>query len=308
MKELLRWEADNSKIIEMTVGLPALNALQIIWLPLESLKRQINITFGWELLIMEEEGESLPLIEQFISKNKGRNGNKKCIFPGCQRIVYLMVEPLIDGRRKGKFEGKYLLIDKWLHMANISDQKSKIFVFQDADDYSPTARLSIHYQHFKNSKCLYSTQERGLFVYLPTGEKVFYYGERKDNKQSSFLTVNHLNKAVRVKDLRKIRKIDKNRRIDTYIRSQIEKKSGINFRKKKCIFKDREIDSENWKTGFFTDGQNNISHKRKDHYITPKGVFVEFNQGCLHNKYIGFEHYLPSEVINFISQFKSSMV
>ena len=78
MKELIHWENTNNQLpIELTVGLPALNAKQIIWLPLESLRLQIELNFGWELIIMEEDGVSEEIIKSFV-------GN----FPNCQFDVY----------------------------------------------------------------------------------------------------------------------------------------------------------------------------------------------------------------------------
>jgi len=45
-------------MIELTVGIPMFRSRHIGWLALESLCRQKDIDFKWELLIMEEE-ESL---------------------------------------------------------------------------------------------------------------------------------------------------------------------------------------------------------------------------------------------------------
>lgn len=294
MKDLIIWNnQEDPRPIEMTVGLPALNAKKIIWLPLESLRRQKKIDFGWELLIWEEDGESLKVVESFIGK-----------LPNCQRIIYRSIDPEIDGRQTGSFQGKFILIDKWLGMAQLADSESRIFVFQDADDYSPPKRLWIHYQHFQNPDCLYSTQTKGLFINLRNQKKIFFDGWVKENN-SEFLTWNHLNKAVLTQDLMKVPTTNRNRGIDTYIRNCIEKNRQISFREKKYIFEDSEIDPENWKYGFFTDGQNNISRSRLKYYSEPQYVFFPFCERKSF-EYTCLKEYIPKRVRNFIKTFREN--
>lgn len=294
MKLLINWEKENYvSDIKMTVGLAALNSKRILWLPLESLRNQEDVDFDWELIIMEEHGESVGLVRTFINK-----------FPRCCRIKYYAVNPKTDGRKKGKYKGKYILIDKWLFMAKDSDPNSQIFVFQDADDYSPSKRLSIHRTHFSNKKCRYSTQDKGLFLWLQNGQKMWYHGSKKDRLHKDFFTVNHLNKAVRIKDLRRVKPCDKNRRIDTYIRGEIEKILGVDFTKEKYLFNSRDVNEENWKTGFFTDGLNNISQHRRKNYQRPEWVFVEYKKGCQKNNYTSMKDYIPDNVMKFVKKFK----
>ena len=135
---IINWSNEtDKKEIELTVGLPAYRAKSIIWLALESLKNQVNINFGWELIVMEENAESKDVIESFIDK-----------LPGCQRIILRNVEK------------KILLVDKWIGIAKDASATSRIFALQAADDYSPPKRLWIHYQHFQNRNCYMSTEHR----------------------------------------------------------------------------------------------------------------------------------------------------
>lgn len=248
--------------IEMTVGLPALNSEKILWLPLESLKNQIDINFKWELICFEDYGSSLDLIKTYIG-----------LLPNCVRIVHYNINPILDGRQTGKFKGKYILIDKWINISKIASKNSKIFVMHDADDFSPTKRLYIHYEHFKNKNCYLSTQKKGVFINLKNKKKMLYNGDKKDGikKQNNifknnFYVFNHLNKALLTKDMKKIKPANKNRGIDNYIRTNVIKLNKLNCYKNKHIFIDEEIDKNNWKFGFFTDGYNNISISRSDFY------------------------------------------
>jgi len=132
IKNTYHWKNPNNLPIKLTVGLPLFKSDKIVWLALESLKNQVNINFGWELIIYEEFGDSLETIKSFVGK-----------LPNCQRIFYKQV---------GHLE-KIPLSSKWITIGKQASKTSKVFVFHDADDYSPTKRLYIHNEHFKNSNC-----------------------------------------------------------------------------------------------------------------------------------------------------------
>ena len=224
----------------MTVALPVFRAEKVIWLALESLKNQININFGWELIIWEEFGKSKNIVKNFIGK-----------LPGCQRIMYKALK------------NKILLISKWIGIANSASSTSKIYVLQAADDYSPPKRLSIHYQHFRNPKCYFSTQLKGLFYNLRDGRKIFYIGQNSKK--------NHLNMAYKIKVIKLIKNINIYDNVDHYIKKCVD--NILRSDKNKIIMHDLIVDKNNWKYGFFTDGYNTISVDRKKYYSYPTEVF-----------------------------------
>lgn len=264
------YDTGNKDII-LTVGLPIYKGEKIVWLALESLKNQENINFQWELIIWEENGLSKELIKTYT-------------FPNCARILYR------------KLDKKILLIDKWIGMSKESSKTSKVFVFQDADDYSPKRRLYIHNEHFKNINCKYSTQIMGIFYNLKDKKKIFYLGSKKESRGSRFFTQNHLNKAIRTEDMRKVRHKNIVRYIDSYIRIEVEHMNRINFKTKKYVYTDFDIDKENWKTGFFTDGANIISLERKLNYQMPKGVFLPYQIKNTFN-YQDMNKYIPQYIL-----------
>lgn len=250
-------DINNKKPIEMTVALPAINADKIIWLALESLKNQINITFAWELICLEEEGKSRSIIKKYVKQ-----------LPGCVRIVHGIIDP-----KKGKYNiDRYTLLEKWIDIANYADSNSKIFVKHACDCYSPAKRLYIHYEHFKNPNCYYSTQPKGYFYNIIT-KKYFLYNGYKDNRNiighikdpKNRITTPHLNMALRTEDMRRITLPDEPllAGIDKYIFITLLKNKPSD---QKIIYTDDEIDPNNWKGSLDTDGYNNISLPRRKYY------------------------------------------
>ena len=149
----------NPKKIELTVGLPMYKSRNIVWLALQGLKNQKQVDFGWELIIFEEYGYSFDIIKKYIGE-----------FPNCQKIYYL------------KMNGHIPLSTKWIEISKYASNSSNIFVMQDADDYSPSKRLYIHKELFKNKDCILSTFTRGMFFNIKTGQMMIY--NNKNNIRS----------------------------------------------------------------------------------------------------------------------------
>ncbi len=259
----------NPLTIELTVALPAYKAEKIIWLALESLRNQSEINFGWELIIWEEYGKSKSVIKEFIGK-----------FPNCQRIIYKCLSRRV------------LLIDKWIGIARSASNTSRIYVLQAADDYSPPKRLYIHHQHFSNPRCYLSTQIKGLFYNLKDGRKIFYLGKN--------LRKNHLNMAYRLKVMRLVRRTNINENIDYYLKKSIDK--ILYNERNRIVYHDHNVDKNNWKYGFFTDGHNTISLARRQYYNNPTDVFYHYGNARNLN-YADIRNYIPTNVIEFLNQF-----
>ena len=290
---VINWTNAHTNII-MTVALPVLNSEKIIWLALESLKNQKNINFEWELLIMEEFGKSANIVKKFLG-----------LLPGCKRVCHYSINPKTHGLKTGKFKGRFLLINKWIDIAKGASKTSKIYVLHAADCYSSPKRLYIHKKHFENNNCYFSTQPRGLFYNLKNGKFVIYNAYKTDFKNKKFFIGNHLNMALRTKDMLKIKPKSICKGIDNYIRRSLESIHKINLSKNKYIFTDDEIDPHNWKYSIDTDGLNNISLTRTRFYDKPTGKWLSYNRkGEL--RYKGIEAYIPVNVRKFIYKFKKN--
>ncbi len=280
--KIYEWRNKNIKgKIVLTVALPVYRGKNIIWLALESLRKQTKINFYWELIIIEEFGHSFNIIETFLSK-----------FPYCNRVIYKSLN------------NKILLIHKWISISKLASLTSNVYVLQAADCYSPPKRLYIHQQHFVNNKCYFSTQVKGIFFNLINKKSIIYNGRIKD-KSRKFITSNHLNMALRTQDMKRIKPINKNRGIDRYIRESIIKLHKININTK-YIFTDSELDKNNWKYSLDTDGCNNISLKRRRMYSINKvnRSFVPFNAYKNKYGYLKMTKYIPINVIKFINKLK----
>jgi hypothetical protein len=272
------WNSEEKNSIIMTVALPVLNGKDTIWFALQSLKNQESVIFGWELLIMEENGEIEQIVKEFVGK-----------LPNCMRIKYTVLDPIKDGRKEGENKGKVLLIDKWVQMMLDRSQSSLIYVMQSADDYSPPKRLIGHYSHIVlDASCIFSTQKKGLFINMKTMDNIIYDG----NTWSQART--HLNMAYRMTYFEKVHNTtEQNRGIDSYIRLTIEKETGEQLEAKHIKYLD-ELFPEIWREGFFTDGCNNISKSRRSYYKKTVPPYVECD-----NKLNIWEK-IPIDVKNYV--------
>lgn len=246
------FETANKSRVSLTVALPAFNAENIIWLALESLSNQ-NVDKGvyWELIVCEEFGLSKVLVQKYANKLKRVN---------CAKLTYISINP----KKEGLFKGVYLLLEKWVRMANTALPSSKALVLMACDIYAHPKRIMIHYNHFKNNDCIVSTQPIGPFYNIKTG-KIFIY----DGNLLSKTKTRHLNMAFRLNYIKKVSIVNKRRSIDTHILDDIKKMMKGKFDHDKNIYYDN---STNWKYGFDTDGCNNISLTRKRFYETPEAV------------------------------------
>lgn len=283
----------NTKKIELTVGLPILQGEKIVWLALESLKNQINTDeFAWELIVIEEDRLSSKQVKEYRGK-----------MPGCARILFIDARQDMGYYPRNLMVGKksnITLLEKWITMAKMADKNSRILVKQAADCYSCKNILNIHYQNFKNKDCYYSTQPKGYF-YNPYKNKYFlYYGKNIEpfswyssikryinnpKLQNSIIRnadwnsliyfsknmkyrVAHLNKALDINIVKQITMPNTPRLkgIDTFMVLCTFLIANKELGKKKIIYTDDEIDKDNWKYGFDTDGYNLISLSRNKFY------------------------------------------
>ena len=289
-------DKNNKKKIELTVGLPILKGEKIVWLALESLKNQINTDdFAWELIVIEEFGLSSNIVKEFCGK-----------MPDCARVLFIDASQYMGYYPREWMVGKksnITLLEKWITMANMADKKSRILVKQAADCYSSSNRLNIHYQHFKNKDCYYSTQLKGYFYNIHNEKYFLYNGEKiepfnwykcalkfknkpiwqnsimKKANWNSLIYFNknmkyrscHLNMALDINIVKQLTmpKEPRLKSIDTFMIICVFLMVNKNLGKYRIVYTDDEIDKDNWKYSLDTDGYNNISLSRKNSYEIP---------------------------------------
>lgn len=284
--DLFVWTNNNVKNvnqnIELSVALPAYKAKNIIWLALESLKNQINIPCNWELIIIEEYNESFDIIEDFLDEFLNTN---------CSKIIYKPITTKIS------------LLQKWIDIANLCSLTSKIYVMHATDCYSSPKRLYIHYQHFLNDDCYFSTQLKGIFFNLINKKKIIYDGTKIEQNLNNVKS-NHLNMALKTNDMKYIPFNKISMGIDSYIRNQIIQLHKIP-KNIKYIYTDEEIDKDNWKYSLDTDGCNTISLYRREMYdkISVFKNILLYDQNIKYYDYTKLEDYLPHYIIHKLYKF-----
>ena len=98
--------------MKVTVALPIWNGKDIAWLCLESLRRQLNVDFEWELVVFEEQHEQQLGIDYFL-----KNG------PEDIRIKYVTNSH------------RYTLGEKWNRIVWESSESSEVIIFCACDNY-----------------------------------------------------------------------------------------------------------------------------------------------------------------------------
>jgi len=222
-------------MIELTVALPSYRGKYIMWLALESLCRQKQIDFEWELVVIEEEFEC-------FSEQKLLKYSKRLKKVGCSKISYTKLKEWIP------------LAQKWKLIGEKTSDTSRAFLLQAADCYSQPYRLTETFDIIINQDYDWVFSPMGPFYDIPTGELVVYDRRKKDR-----ITSTGLNMAIKPYYIKGLPDTERRKGIDNFI---------VNLSMKFCKkvnnreFKIKENKSENWRYGVDTNGLNNISRNR----------------------------------------------
>jgi len=215
-------------LIELSVALPIYKGKNIAWLALESLCRQKEINFEWELIVIEEE------IKCF-SKEELMKYSDRLKELGCVRISYTLLKKRIP------------LSQKWKMIGNKVGKSSKVCVLQAADCYSQPYRLVDTYKLIVEQDYDYVSCQIGPFYDIPDDNVVVY-----DKTKQPIIP--GLNMAIKSHFIKNLPTTNKRSGLDGWIVS-MSKKSGKKF-------VPTHINNNHWKMGVDTNGMNNISFKR----------------------------------------------
>jgi hypothetical protein len=120
--------------VKLSVIIPYFRAGYIGWLPLESLIRQVDVAFGWELVVMEEDFENPFGLKRILHyKDKLRQA-------GCCKIKYISISKWMP------------LSAKWYYLIKQTSVSSKVVAFNSADGYMSRKRLSAQYKVLSKGK------------------------------------------------------------------------------------------------------------------------------------------------------------
>jgi len=255
-------------MIDLTVALPMYKSKEIAWLALESLCRQKDIDFEWELLIAEEAEEEcygLEKIKEYVPRLKQI---------GCVRLEYISLKDWLP------------LSLKWNTLADASSKTSQSFLLQAADCYAQPYRLKETHDIFKKDKNIDWVQSKKGFFYNIEGQESAIFDHQYSIYHSPGQT--HpcsLNMATKTSLIKKLPRKKVKRSVDSFIFEALTLQKGTPL----------EVawnSSDNWKYGFDTDGLNNISIDRGIMIKIHTPPFVALPAGER------LEKYIPSDIIS----------
>lgn len=227
-------------MIELTVALPMFRNKSIGHLALESLVRQKNINFEWELLIMEEA-------QDCVGEEKIREYVPALEKIGCKRIKYWQIPTWIP------------LSQKWQKLATAASDTSQSFLIQAADCFSQPYRLRETYDLYAADANIDWVQSPQGYFYDINSEAVALFSKAFFKKiKWSKSAQNHpcaLNMSMRTKYARQLPEAQVKSSVDSWLFKSCTtiKGSPLNV---------GSIDSENWKLGVDVHGVNKISIHR----------------------------------------------
>lgn len=204
-------------------------AREIGWLALESLARQRNVDFEWELIVIEERFEALG--ESAVREFEGPMQEK-----GLRSLRYFMLDRWIP------------LAHKWHYLARLA--QGEFFVLQAADCFSPPTRLKDTFMALHGAEWV--QQPLGPFVDLATQHVSIFDYELAQAPSRTALNMGTLTGLARLLPKAEIR-----RYVDNWFFTCLEKE----LNRVPLIFHNESTD---WRFGLDTHGLNNISLARRN--------------------------------------------
>lgn len=140
-------------MIELSVQMPMFRVKYIAWLALESLCRQKNISFEWELIVTEEM-----IGNEVFGRDEVFSYAKRLRKVGCKKIVYIGLRSWIP------------LATKLGLLTDYCTKTSKIVSFQSADYYSSPFILTSQWKAFEDPEIeWFSCSPSTIFYDVATG-------------------------------------------------------------------------------------------------------------------------------------------
>lgn len=220
------------KEIFLSVLLPLFRAENIAWLSLESLCRQEDIDFGWELIIIEE------IFDSPFGLDKLKEYWDRLQKVGCKKIKYISIQKWMP------------LSAKWYFLVKECDKNSEIVAFSSADIYSSKKRLSKQFKVLKETDYNWYKISGNIVYDISSSKHVRIKLPQERNDNCSPATKKNL--------LQKLPLICLKKHVDSW-RFKILKKHGINFFYDDT--QDLQIDTVN------VNGLNNLT-QRKDRILS----------------------------------------
>lgn len=241
-------------MIEITVAVPMFRAKYCGWIALESLVRQTDINFDWELIVAEE------IDNESFTKDQLMEYKKRLKAVGCVKITYI---PL-----------RYweMLSNKLSLMAHSCSKKSKIFATNSADLYSSPKRLKTQYNLFMGNDNIDTCSSGRSIVYDIKSERIYLNDSSlKLIKKPNMRISDGIMRCVRMDLMRKLpRRANLKKTIDAWVYREsklLVEKTGKKFNHH------LDLTTDNWKYALNVHGLNNITMKVREKRFAGKRPF-----------------------------------
>lgn len=178
--------------MKATVALPTWKNGDILWLPLEGLVRQ-KTSYPWELVIMECEGDSTEIIEQY---------KEALTKAGCEGITYINSPYRVP------------LASKWKQIAEAAT--GDVFMLQASDDFHSKDRIERTMKAFEDGAEWYQTRYHYHWSFVYHKLIVFDMLTKAGWKATGF------NMAMLTNKVRKVPETNQGSGIDFFLFSNIK--------------------------------------------------------------------------------------
>jgi hypothetical protein len=224
-------------MIKMSVCIPMFRAKYIGWLPFESLIRQENVEFEWELIIAEE------MHDEAMGREKMVRYKEKLETLGCVRFKYIGLEKWIP------------LTNKLQLLLENCNEETDIFVWHSADYFSAPKRLITHYNNFHEHNYHFSVPYKAIYYNIANGHIALHNSNHPKWRGRRFNDV--IGKAWSYSLIKEYQATGRRAGVDGHLFRSCKKLAG--GPKKFRIYRE---DSDNWKYALSTHSLNNITSSR----------------------------------------------
>jgi len=216
--------------ISATVAMPVWEAKDIAWLSMQSLCRQVNVSFGWEFIVFEEKHVGQ------LGEDWFRGYYDRLEKVGCVKFQYITQEE------------KITLGEKWALMGRAADENSKFFALWAADDYSHKYRLADAMEAMNKGRDWFSMG--GSYFYDFITNKIIVY--RKVGRYGTGIQM-----CAATGLIRKLPVVPRAKIVDFWVAGNANPQN---------ILRDK---SDHWRGTLCTNGFNTISKKRRRYFTDP---------------------------------------
>ncbi len=217
----------------LTVALPLWKAKRIAWLALESLSNQRDVTFHWELIVLEEEEDNFG--HRDLAEYRGALQTV-----GCTRIIHISLDKWMP------------LPQKWKYLQCNASESSLYFLLQAGDCYAQPWRL-VDTVHLFERGADWVNASKGIFYHIGEDRALAY-----DSNYPEYPTKQGLNMACRTRLLDNCPDDQRRSGVDGFLWLLCLKNKGGELVTKWT--------PNHWQSGFDTHGLNNISSKRQGYF------------------------------------------